>query len=151
MNYEDFPILSNNDYELLKQEFSIPKQNREKALIKVLSLLLSFCTCNITSKKLNTKILNTINQTKQVCIKIENNFSSLFNLTYSHHEIENLNLFSMIKKLLLASKELNILAENEAKIYYKKTFINSSKELIVSALDILSTLQDSYIITFNHM
>lgn len=151
MNYEDFPILSNADYSLLKRELSAPKQEREKAIEIILALLCSFSNCTLTTKKLNTKILNSLNKAKHVCLKLQSNFTSLFNIATSHNEVESLNLFSMIKKLLLASTELSSLAENEDKIYYKKIFLTSAKELVLSSTDIVSALQDSCILTFNHM
>jgi len=151
MNYEDFPILSNADYELLKRELSFPKSDRIKSIEPITQALHTLSNCCSTTKKLNTKIINSINQAKKICSKQQNNFSSLFNIPTANNQIENLNLFTMIKKILFTSRDLAILAEDENKIYYKKLFLKSSQELIATAADILSTLQDSYIVTFNHM
>ena len=151
MNYEDFPILTNTDYALLKQKLEEPKQDREKAVTTILYMLNTFYTCCLTTKKINTRILKSINDAKQICAKHQNNLSALFNVNIQTKEIESLNLFAMLKKLLTASSELSALAIDEDKIYYKKIFIQTSKELILSAAKILSDLQDSNIITFNYM
>ena len=151
MNYEDFPILSNTDYALLKQKLESPKQDRKKAVATTLSLLNTFSTCCLTTKKINARILKSVTDAKQTCIKHQNNLSSVFNINIQTKEIESLSLFAMLKKLLTASCELSSLAIDEDKIYYKKLFIQTSKELILSAVKILSDLQDSNIITFNYM
>lgn len=151
MNYEDFPILSNTDYALLKQKLAPPKQDRAEAIEQIVSLLNSFSTCCLSPKKLNSKIINAINEAKNVCTKHQNNLSALFNTSTTCREIETINLFAMIKKLLVASSELSSVAADEEKVYYKKIFIQTSKDLIIAASTILSALQESNVITFNHM
>ncbi len=151
MNYDDFPILTNSDYELLKEKFFFPKKDRKAEIEKVCDQLRSLSSCNVTTIKLNAKVVNSLTSLKRLSSKLENTFSSLFSLHTSNNEILSISLFGFIKQFLECIRLLSCLAESEDKPYYRKIFISSSREILLEVSNIISSLEDSTIKFFKHM
>ena len=152
MNYNDFPILNDLEYNFLNKQFSTIEFNRKDVLTKISYELNSIVNTNLGSKeKFNNKIKQELKNAIETSNKWLNNFSSQFNLTIKNLEISNLNIFSMLKKLNTTISFLLVLVKNETKEYYKTLAINCANELILSSSNILQALNESNLILFKHM
>ena len=82
MNYNDFPILSNEEYNLMNEHFNNNHQtDRKTQLFKILTILNNcFNICIGLTSLYNLKINNAINNTKKCIEKNINNINSTFNI-----------------------------------------------------------------------
>lgn len=154
MNYNDFPILSNDDYKLMEEHFeNKPKENRLFYLSEVLSILnIAYNTCIGLSKVYNQNIRKEISKTKNTVEKIKNNLSSIFNNNHTQQNwINKTNIFNLLNILIEACKQLNEWAKMEEKAYYKTVLFNSINDIYLNILNILKSLEKSTIHFYKHM
>ena len=152
MNYNDFPILSDTDYNFLNEKFNSENFERYDCVSKIYLLLnetkFLFYEVNNINYKLKKSLLNC----KQNLQKLQDNLTATFTLNYEpKKEIKNNNLFSFINKIFEIAKLYKLWFENEDKEYYKKLALNSLEILFNSISDILTVLEKINIILFKHM
>ena len=154
MNYEDFPILKNNEYSFLHEQYlSKPPQNRESLIQQICNEIIFYLNnCSFIKTSYNNKINQAIKLSHQTLTKHLNNLSSLFSIqTISTQNISTFNLFGHIKGLnKIISLTFNWL-DTEGKEYYKALAKKNIKELINSTNEILSSMEDSNINFYKHM
>ena len=154
MNYNDFPILSNDEYNLLNEHFNI-NQPKDKPtvlnnLLEKLNICFSFCI-GLTNKY-NVKINIAINNTKNQIEKIKNNLTATFNLTSTkNNSVLNSNIFILLNTIIEAVHETIIWTTIENKEYYKTLAQKNLNDLISCVKEILLALEKSNILFFKHM
>lgn len=152
MKYEDFPILQNEQYNLINEQFANRKYNR-KTITTLLSNQISCClnSFRIAETNYNKKISTALVETQTILNKQINNLSSLFNIQIQNHTFKETNIFIALKKLTAIITTYNNWSEQEEKEYYKKLAIKSSNELLQQLTKILSTMAESEFCFFKHM
>lgn len=154
MNYNDFPILSNEEYNLMNQHFNNEHTTDRKTQVdKIFSLLDSaYNICVGLSNKHNFKITKSITTFSQTILKVKNNFTATFNLnTNSNKTVFNYTIFKLLDKIFDIIHELNIWISFEEKTYYKTLAQKSLKEIIIESKQILLSLNNSNVLFFKHM
>ena len=154
MNYDDFPILNNSEYQILNEQYNkLIRPERKDIIIKICTEIsqISFSFFQLKNKY-NCKILNSLNLANKTFEKIHDNLASCFNVTLLKiNQIENFNLFTFLKRttnlLFLLNKWITI----EEKEYYKslaeKSYLNVNEMLN----EIFNSLQQSNVTFFKHM
>jgi hypothetical protein len=150
MDYNDFPILSNQEYELINSHFSIEKFERNYFLKNLLNELNSLKNSKIESN-LNKKLKVSIDKSNQILIKLFDNLASMFNIQIQSSSIQEINLFAFLEKLINLATLFSIWKQNETKTYYQSISHKSEIEILNSVKQILNDLKNSSVITFKHM
>ena len=120
MNYNDFPILNNNEYTFLNEQFQKTKFNRKDILTEACTILNLIVNVNLSNKeKFNNKISIAINKAIETSNKWLNNFSSQFSIKTQCSNISTMTVFSVLKKFNNLTTKLLILMKNETKEYNK--------------------------------
>lgn len=152
MNYNDFPILNNDDYKFLNEKFNQTNFERHDCVVKIFLLLNETKFSFYEMKNLNYKIKNALLICKQDLQKLQDNLIATFTLNFEPQtEIKNINLFAFINKLFKILKLYKTWFENENKEYYKKLALNSTEILFNNISQILSILEKLNIILFKYM
>lgn len=154
MKYNDFPILNNDEYNLINSHFfNTEKFDRKTTLIKICNNI-SCCKnlCLELSSKHNLKIRNAINHTYEILNKLNENLSSSFNLNIlPNNTIKTCSLFDFMKKITNINSLILEWSKNEQKEYFKSIALNTMKDLVDILKAIISALEESNIILFKHM
>ncbi len=146
--YNDFPILSNEEYFALAQKFSQQKiYNREQAVIKTFFALSECKNLSFSlTEKLNIKIstaLKDANKNIETCI---NNLLTAFEFdSKPAQEIKEFNIFAYLNKLNLSAGCMFEVYVNEQKEYHKKIASANIKLIVDTIQMILSALESSTI------
>lgn len=153
MRYNDFPILNDNEYKFLNEQFNNSSFNKKEILTKICFELNTIINFNFTNKeKFNNKIKQEIFNGIEIANKWLNNFSSQFNISLkSTTNIVNINIFSLLKKFNTVIYQLTTLIKHESKEYYKSLAINCINEIISTSSNILQALNESNLILFKYM
>ena len=154
MIYNDFPILNNDEYELLSKQYSKFQPADRKTLIFKICNELNICYnfCMGFENKFNKKIKSEIENSKIVLFKLLENFTSTFNISPPINQtINSFNLFSFIKKITYSTTFILQWLSIEQKEYYKKLGQSSVAELMELVNKIISALEESNLHFFKHM
>lgn len=154
MNYEDFPILSNQEYELINSHFSKREKFDRKTILNKICNELIICKniCLESKSKYNKKICSALEKSLIILNKLNQNISSCFNIVNSQSQTMKIfNLFDFMKKLISISSLVFSWFEHEPKEYYKNLAGKTNRELLQVMENIISALNNSNIITFKHM
>lgn len=154
MNYNDFPILSNEDYYLLNTQYSNQqKPDRKNHIYKICNELNTIVySCFELAPKHNTIIKRALESTREISAKLLNNLNEVFNLTNTTSKnYANTNIFTLTKQISKASSRFINWASLEEKEYYKNLSLKSSTELLECLNNILNALELSNVKLFKHM
>lgn len=153
MQYNDFQILSNEQYQMLNNQYLNNSVNEQNILD---SLFLNFDQCKSfcfgLSSKVNKQIQLALSNAKQEYDKLINNLNLTFKITtHTAQSITNFNVFSFAKKVvegLTLVQQLYNFSNN------KKIFVfadNSSKTILNILNNLFSALEKSNIYLFKYM
>ncbi len=152
MKFNDFPILSDNDYLVLNSKYTQQTNRKSHIFTIYMELKNLHSSCFELKDKFNANVSNTIEQTRNCVLKLSNNLSELFNLDPNQNtQIKNFNIFYFMKKI---TKLISLYSEwitYEDKEYFKQTAQKSIKELSHCLSNILNALELSNIYIFKHM
>ena len=153
MNFNTFPLVTNDELQILKNNFSYQQIRDRKESIKDAYFSVQKCKSLLLGQntKFNNKIQSSLNETNHCLDSIIENFNSTFNPPKTIINITNFNLFGFIKNLLDAISKLNNWCNDENKEHYKNIAISSAKNLIKCSKEILSALENSNIRLFKFM
>lgn len=154
MDYNDFPILNNDQYKTISEHFLLNKTfDRKSFLFKICNELKNCSNAFLhLPNNYNKKVKDALNFSKTILIKWQNNFISTFNInTLSSQTILNENIFIFIKKIIDTISLTETWQNHEPKKYYKSL----AQKCIIELLDILnkiiSALDESNFYFFKHM
>ena len=154
MKYEDFPILNNNDYSLLREQYLSSNQTDRKLIVNEICGEIS----NIINSYWSNENLfnNNLNRAIKNCslslMKVLDNLTSLFNIQVTRQQsIPTFNIFSYIRKINSIITMLLKWACSEQKEYYKSTASKTTIELLNSLNSILLAAEESNVKFYKHM
>ena len=154
MNYNDFPILSNEEYQLLNSHFSTSNiSSRKDILFKILNEI-SNCKnlCFNIEQKQNFKLKTSLEFSFNTLTKLENNLSTSFNLkTTSSQSYKSVNIFSFTKKITKLSTLVSSWHSTEQKEYFKAIAHKTLIDLLSILENIFTALETSNVLLFKHM
>ena len=152
MNYEDFPILDNSTYQIMKEQFLNQSTDKHELVGKIfnkLNTLLSFEY--LESKHFNKNIISSLNNSKSSIQISINKFAQIFSLSNSPRNTKKGDLFSYLSTILDIISLMHQLLDHTTKPY-QKTFLNQEiSNLLISSQSILSALSNSTIYFFKFM
>lgn len=152
MIYNDFPILNNETYSYLNEQYTNTGKDR-KAYANVLYSEIQSCfALYSTTKNLNPSLKKQLNHSKEVLNQILENLKANFTIqTTEQKELIQFNIFSFVSKL----SQILIITINwqntEEKLYYKTFIKNINLSILNIIKNILSILENSNVILFKHM
>lgn len=146
MNYNDFPILNDEEYFLIQAQYeSLPWNRNEKVYAIFLTLQQSLNMCYAIKENFNNKIKSALNQSKQIVEKILYNLSNVFNFKSTNLSVPSeFNIFTLTKKMVEASKQFEDWRLNEKKEYYKKIAHSCILDLLSTVNVILNSMEASF-------
>ena len=155
MDYDDFPILTDEQYRQMQNKFNFFLEkdfDRKQNVFQIYSFL-NECKNLIPflTEKVNSKIMESLNLALSKLNKTISNFEATFNFSNQKIEINEPNLFAFLKKLCLTQKLFVFWLKNEQKEYFKQFALNAAADLIELQFNILSALEQSKIDLFKFM
>lgn len=153
MNYNDFPILTNQEYQLMNENFSTIQPNRKAQISKICFEINTCKNSTLTlSNKFNKKICDSLNQTHTTLEKLLNNLTSTFNINEtSNNTIVDMNIFSFLNKVVNIISLIQVWSTTEEKTYYKSIAQKSIVELLNILNSLIKSLQLSNVQFFKYM
>lgn len=154
MNYNDFPILANDDYNILKNEYlNKIKSETNDNVSKVFSILV-LCKniCFGLNPTYNIKIQRCTNNIKNDLSKLLDDLKFTFKLNETaNQDINTFDIFFLTHNLLEGIEIIVDILRSEINNYNRRLFSSIELVLTKSIKNILSALKDSNIILFQHM
>ena len=153
MKYEDFPILSTEQYHILNTHYNKNETpNRNSIVSKICLQIQDTISLFSDSNNYNFKIQTTISESKQTLLKILDNLSSLFNTqTTKTESISTANIFVFMTQLTNILTDFNQWVSIEEKLFYKKTATKNSQEILFCLNEITKACNESFISFYKHM
>ena len=152
MNYNDFPILDDNAYQFLKEQYNTHEFSRDVCVDKIFFNLHECKSCCLgLADKLNLKLTQAIKACIEELDKILNNLDATFNFNKPAHEIKEINIFSLLNKLVVTASNFNLWQAEEEKEYFKQLANNNLKNLLKIIENIINALENSNFYLFKHM
>ncbi len=153
MKYNDFPILSNGDYQILNVEYSRQNPTRKELIFEIQKELrethLSFFQLK---NHFNKHIEKSLHELHNHLIQVSDSINELFKLsTIDSLTISNFNIFNLIRRTIKINTMFNQWSQIEEKEYYKKFAIQSSKNISNLLINLATILEQSNIHFFKHM
>lgn len=146
MRYSDFPILSNEEYAHINEQFSrFATFGRYEALEVLCSKIQHTINYNIdVLSNFNKKTTQEIKSASSILSKILNSLTCQFNIHLKQEpNITKFNLFSFSKNINSILTLLVKWLENEEKEYYKTICKNCIYEILNAQKNIFSVLENS--------
>ena len=153
MNYNDYPILDDEQYDFLKNKYLQQKNfNRDEAAFYIYSdLLTCHNACPMLITKLNKFLRASLNECQAKLKELIENFEATFNYKKNKIEIKEINLFNFLKKLVNLQKNLINWQKLEQKEYFIQLINNFLKEINEMLISTLSALENSNVPLFRFM
>jgi len=152
MNYEDFPILDNSTYQIMKEQYLNQSTDKHELVGKIfnkLNTLLYFE--HLESKHFNKNIIFTLNNIKSSIQSSIKQFAQTFSFSTTPSNMRKGDLFSYLSTILDIISLMHQLLDHTTKPY-QKTFLNQEiSNLLISLQSILSALSNSTIYFFKFM
>lgn len=154
MDYNDFPILDDDKYQLIQSQYENFLPFNRKDNVNKIYLLLEECRhlCFGLTKQYNANINRSIFNTLHELERVMDNFNSTFSIKLDYKkQISEFNLFQFLKKLIECVKEISLWNLKEDKVYYKK-FSHDNHIIILNCVyNLVSVLENSNIRIFKFM
>lgn len=136
MVYDDFKILTNEEYEKLNSEYLLNPSNRKLYISNIISLLSKITHCN-QENLINQQLKPHIKTLKTIC----NNIITTLKSNTQTNEVVNFNIFNVLEILNETIYQFYIWQEIETKEYYLDIIKSSIKNLLECSKNIISILK----------
>lgn len=152
MNYNDYPILSDEQYKLMQDKFNEQNYFDRKENSYSIYLNLKECTNSITFlyQKVNAQICEQLKIAKQSLEKATSNFEATFNLPNKQAAVKETNLFNLLKNLAKIQKKLANWLKFEQKEYFRQFILNLLEDVSNILFGLLNAVENSEIRLFKH-
>ncbi len=154
MMYNDYQILSNDQYSFLNLQYQNEQAFVRKDIILNICNELNLCKvlCLGLKNNYNKQVSNSIKSTFNLLDKNLNNLSSICKSnTIQTNVIKQCTIFELFKKLTTISSFLLNWISHESKEYYKTLAINTAKDINSTLTEISTALISSHVQLFKHM
>ena len=153
MKYDDFPILSINEYKKLNTRFSENTNTNKNDILNEICQDLSNCShsCLNLFQEYNKEIKQSLTLTNTILTKVYNNLTAIFDLNPIKTYVSTTSTFNLLNKLIKIISNINKWLQLEEKIYYKSLATKTLDEIISCANSIISALDNSNIKFYKHM
>jgi len=154
MIYEDFKILSDNEYLKIAEQYNSTKIQDKNEVVSILfQSVNNLLNCLYFSNNLlNNKIKNELNTHKQVLNKLKNNLSLLFALEIEKSiQYNDFNIFNYLSNLTNVQNIFNDWLKIDNKNKHYNFILNSKYEINYLIISLLNILSDLNIKIFNYM
>ena len=153
MQYNDFPILNDEEYKFLQNKFceniSFDREEKTFLIFSNLNDLLNSATLLIA--KSNKIVRESLINAKQKLEKLVENFNSTFNFKINKTEIKEKNLFNFLKNMVNLQKNLIFWHKFEQKEYFIQFSLNTLLDVNEILLTLTTALENSNITTYRFM
>lgn len=153
MNYNDYPILEEEQYKFLQEKFSESFAFDRKESTFLIYSALQECAnaCPQLYPKVNKALADCLKQCKGELDKAISNLEATFNLHTNNTEIKETNLFGFLTKISKTLLQINLWQQKEQKEYFKLFALQLSNGLINAMHQILLSLQTCNIQLYKHL
>lgn len=152
MNYEDFPILTNEQYHFLNEHYETKSFNKKQIIQEICNQLNGLIYFSNLDNIYNSKIQTSIKEAKLKLTENIDTIESLFNLKPTDKtEFIQHSVFSFLSRLSKILKQTNDWILNEDKTYYQKTATNLNNKICECIDLICNSLENSNITFYKHM
>ena len=152
--YNDFPILSDQAYLLMNQEFAKTRVYSRDIAINQIFFALCECKnlCYNVGSNYNKRVIDAVAHAKEDIDNCITNLQTAFELDeLPQQEIKEFNIFSILKNLTNSIGLTFEVFTHEAKEYHKKIASSNLKLLTQACQTILTALESSQIKLFRFM
>ncbi len=153
MEYNDFPILNEEEYKFLENKFSENISfNRDEKVFSIFSNLIDLNnSASILIVQSNKILRESLIFAKNEFEKLIENFNSTFNFKINKNEIKEKNLFNFLKNIVNLQKNLIFWHKFEQKEYFKQFSLNTLSVTNEILLSLSKALENSNINTYRFM
>lgn len=153
MNYEDFPILDNTTYKIMREQYKLETIDKHELVAGIFNTLNSLCFSEIQQNKhFNKNLKLSLETSKNEITTIINDFSKTFSMKQSViNNIKTRSIFDYLHQILSIIDQIRNLKDLLNKTYHKTIINNSISHLTRASIEILSALNNSTIHFFRYM
>ena len=153
MEYNDFPILNEEEYKFLQNKFSENVSfNREEKIVSIFSNLLDlFNSSPMLIAQSNQILKENLIFAKNEFEKLIENFNSTFNLKINKNEIKEKNIFNFLKTTINLQKNLINWHKFEQKEYFKQFSFNTLIAVNEILFHLISAIENSNVTLYKFM
>ena len=153
MEYNDFPILNEEEYKFLQNKFSEKVSfNREEKIVSIFSNLLDlFNSSPMLIAQSNQILKENLIFAKNEFEKLIENFNSTFNLKINKNEIKEKNIFNFLKTTINLQKNLINWHKFEQKEYFKQFSLNTLIAVNEILFHLISAIENSNVTLYKFM
>lgn len=146
MEYNDYPILTDEQYKLLNEQFLATPNTRKENVFKIFCAIAELINATpILQTKVNLNIFNSLAFAEKEMQKCLSNLKANFNLELNKKEVADINIFVFLKKLAKIMQNLILWQQTEQKEYYKQFALSLNCCLNNVNLNLISALASSNI------
>ena len=149
-NYNDFPILNNDQYKALNEAYKSATQPQDTKISSIFNLV-SFCINSCLTVNTNYKLSTKLIECKNRLTDILHTFTLLYPNQNSNENKNSSNIFLLLSSLTKLTQLIMQLYRDEKRKYYQKTQYNISKNLLDIILEIQETLSSLNITFYKFM
>jgi len=154
MIYDDFKILSDNEYLKIAEHYNSATKFEENEVVSILfqSVNNIINQLSLSNLSINIKIKNELNTQKNVLNKLKNNLSLLFSLKNEKSiQFNNFNIFNYLSNLANIQNIFNDWLKIDNKNKHYNFILNSKYEINNLIISLQNVLSDLNIKIFNYM
>ncbi len=153
MEYNDYPILNDEEYKFLENKFNENISfNRDENIYYIFNDLLTLQNATpLLVAKSNQVLRQGLQMAEGELKKLVENFNSTFNFKINKNEIKEKNLFNFLKMLANLQKKLIFWHKFEQKEYFKQFSLNSLNTVNEILLGLVTALENSNIQLYRFM
>lgn len=153
MNYNDFPILDDHSYEIMREQFSQSFTDSHELIAKIFNTLSSLNLAEIENiKSFNTNLTSAIIDSKLAMKQSLDNLSKTFNITTSSKQtIKAMSIHSYLNEITTLIVNLKTINQETSKQIIKNITSKTIDVMLDYLKNILSALSKTSIQFFKHM
>ena len=151
MNYDDFPILDDTSYTIMREQFQSNQSSAHELIANIFNNLSMLSSAEINDlNHFNKSIINSLNHNKENIQISSQNLIKLFNLNQNLHT-KKMNIFSYLNTEIRICIDISSVVDKIEKTYHKHILIQIRENLLSSISDILSSLETTKIHFFKYL
>ncbi len=152
MEYEDYKVLSEEEYNFLSEQYLSQKQPKNYAQFVCEKLEICKSMCLNLTKETNSNVATKIKEIYEYLQNIKDNLLATFTIkSATVCEVKNFNIFSLLTACFDVLTTLHNWQNEETKQHTKIFLVKTTNALTERINSILTALENSNILIFKHM